>query len=442
MRIINKHKIIAAILIFLTAGISSIWQLKAQAHRLPNVLLITIDALRADHLGCYDYKVNASPNIDKLAKEGIMFSQAISQASWTWPSMQSIVTSLYPSTHGVYFWDQDLLASMPTFSQIIKEKGYYTGFISGHGGLTRLNRSFDTFEDSSANTLSLITDKALSWFRENKNQHFFLWLHYMETHNKYYCGLPNDQCTAKNLTKKAIEAYSLKYDEAIMRVDGQLKILLEKLRGLGIYNDTIIIITADHGEEMGEHGHYYTHGGTLWDSLLRVPLILSYPALFKKGKIITQQVQHIDIVPTILEILGIRITHIIDGMSMLSLLNNASKHGPLYAFSEVKENIENAEGCPYISTTEWNYTKFSIRGGGGYKLILTLNNQGGRYEFYNLKSDPKELNNIVDTEKEQFMLLRGKLEDWMNRPRPVVKSLVRPLDEATEGRLRSLGYLQ
>ncbi len=263
----------------------------------------------------------------------------------------------------------------------------------------------------------------------------------MATHSNYYCNLLRERRTSKTLSIKEIEEHRLNYDAAIRQVDSQLKTLLEKLRDLGIYKNTVIIVTSDHGEEMGEHSWYFTHGGVLWDSLLKVPLILSCPALFKNGKTINQQVQHIDIMPTILEILKIRKANSMEGRSFLPLINNFIRNNSLYAFSEVKENIEDGKGNPYISNGKWNYTQFSIRG-KGYKLILTLNNNGKVYALYNLKTDPQELNNLIETEKEQFELLKVELEKWINRPKPNIVSVTKPLDEEMKKRLRSLGYLQ
>jgi len=439
MRLNKKQNYIFLLGFFVIIGATLLLYYSNRPRNL-NVILITIDALRPDHLGCYGYKRNTSPNIDKLAKEGIIFTQAISQSCWTWPSIHSLITSTYPSTHGVYFWDQELPNSIPALTQILKEKDYYTGFISGHGGLSNFKRGFNFFQDISGMKAEEITRKAISLIGKNKNRRFFLWLHYMETHSKSYCSLPIEGRSEKDMSMKEIRDYCLKYDAAISKVDNQLKTLLEKLRDFKIYKNSFIFITSDHGEEMGEHLWYFTHGGVLWDSLLKVPLILSCPVLFKNGRTINQQVRHIDIVPTILGILKIKKDNSMEGRSFLPLINNFIKNA-LYAFSEVKENMEDEKGNPYISNSKWNYTQFSVRG-NGYKLILTLNNNGKEYALYNLKTDPKELNNCVNVEKRQFELLKSKLNEWMNRPKPNMASLTKPLDEETKKRLRGLGYLQ
>ena len=437
----RKQKLFIVLLVCLVivGGIYFFYPLHAP--RYPNILLITVDALRPDHLGCYGYKKNTSPNIDKLAREGVMFTQAISQASWTWPSIHSLSTATYPSTHGVHFWDQNLLDSFSTLPQMLRKKGYSTGFISAHGSLSKFNRGFDFFVDISSAKADGITKKAILWIEKNKKNPFFLWLHYMDTHSKSYCSIPIEERSVRDLSKKDIEEGYLRYDMAINYVDAQFKLLLERLKDLGMYRNTLIILTADHGEAMGEHSYYFLHGGTLWDSLIKVPLILSYPTRFKESKIINQQVQFIDIVPTILEMLKIKIPGYMEGKSFLSLIQGLKAQIMRYAFSEVRENIEDEFGNPYTSTGEWSYTKFSIRG-NDYKLMRTLDSHGERYQLYNLKTDPQELNNLVEIEKEQFEFLKAKLEEWMNRPKPDITPLTKSLDEDTKDRLRSLGYLQ
>jgi len=395
-----------------------------------NVILITVDALRPDHLGCYGYERNTSPNIDKFAKEeGILFSQA----SWTCPSIHSLISSTYPSTTGVYLWDQSLSDLTPTLTQILKKKGFYTGFISAHGGLPDRNE-FDTFEDVFDAKGEDITKKTALWIEKNQNKQFFLWVHYMDTHDRSI-GVPIEKQFIENITPEEIKIYSSKYDEAISYVDSQIAYLLEELKDLMIYNNTIVIITADHGEEMGEHSMYFTHGGSLWDSLIRVPLIFYYPNAPHKGKVILSQVQLIDIAPTVCDILKIKKPKSFEGKSLLHLVEREDiSFG--YSFSEHQENQGD------LSTGDWIYTKISIRS-VEWKMIYYVDKQGGKeYQLYNLKNDPQELNNLADIEKGQFKLMKAELEEWMSRAKENISSLIKPLDEETKEELRSLGYLQ
>jgi arylsulfatase A-like enzyme len=323
--------------------------------------------------------------------------------------------------------------------EILKNHGYFNFLCSGHDnilfGIIGFQRGFDKWTiNKGFMDAKKINELALSFLEQKKKQKFFLWLHYMDTHDSFL-GFPQEKHFIENITPEEINIYSAKYDEAINYVDSQIGILLNKLKSLGLYKNTLVILTADHGQEMCEHGICFNHGGFLWDSLIRVPLIIFYPKLFPKNKIITQQVQHIDIIPTICDILKIKKYEFFEGKSLLPLVNGRSIHST-YAFSEHKENIND------LSTGSWIYTKISVRS-PEWKLIYTYDPQGKEeYELYNLKNDTQELNNLVDIEEERFQFLRTKLEEWMNRPRPKITPLTKSLDEKTKERLKSLGYLQ
>jgi len=213
------------------------------------------------------------------------------------------------------------------------------------------------------------------------------------------------------------------YDKEIKYVDEQIGILLKNLEELGLDKNTLIIITADHGEALGEHNLYFTHGMFLYDELLKVPLIM-VGGFLPKNEIIKAQVESIDILPTIMDILRINYNKRgIEGISLLPTLyskNKNDKYGESYAFSEFEDKKS-------IRSPEW-------------KLIYTSNSE--EYELYNLKEDPQELNNLADIEKDQFKLMKEKLEEWVSREKENISSLTKPLDEETKEKLRSLGYLQ
>lgn len=396
-----------------------------------NVILITIDTLRADRLSCYGYKKDTSPNIDKLAKEGILFTQAISQSSSTPASMASILTSTYLSTHKVHEWNRILSPKLLTISEILKNHGYYTSLCNGHDNrlfeIIGFQRGFDVWtDDEGLRAADIVNEEALDFLvkAKNKKRKFFLWIHYIDVHG-YSRGAPD------MLTDEEINIYKLKYDEAIMYVDSKIADLLKRLKELGFHRNTLIILTADHGEELDGHNNYLHHGNALWDSLIKVPLIIHCPNLLPKNKIITQQFQHIDIAPTICDILKIKKPKTFEGKSLLLLVKGRNIFS-LFAFSEEQDS----------NGGSWSYSKFSIRT-SEHKLIYTYWSDGREeYELYNIKADPEELNDIVDIEKEQSEFLEAKLKKWMSRPRPNITSLSMPLDEETKERLRSLGYLQ
>lgn len=427
----NRIQITIAILIFLIPG-GVVLQLKAEDSLSPNILLITVDSLRPDHLGCYGYPKNTSPNIDQLAKEGVIFTQAIAQASWTWPSIHSLITSTYPFTHKVYFYDKSLPNAALTLPYILGNKSYRTGFISGHGGLSSFNRGFGEFEDISAKGEE-ITQEAMRWIKSGRNKKFFLWIHYMDTHENSI-GVSKEKDSIKKITVEMLRSYISRYDSAISYIDSQVGILFEELNKLGLYENTVIIFTADHGEEMGENGLHFNHGGFLWDSVIRVPLIISFPKNLPKSRVISQQVQHVDLFPTVCDILKIKKLGSFEGNSLLPLIKRVKLNSP-YAFSE---HIQ-TDG-DFLSTDKWLLTQISLRT-VNWKLMLNLKNDSLKYELYNLKNDPQESNNVIEFEKERFKFLKAKLEEWINRPKPKITPLIKPPDEQTKERLKSLGYL-
>ena len=364
----NKSKII--ILIVLILGTLGLW-LKIQSKPSPNILLITVDSLRPDHLSCYGYSRNTSPNIDKLARQGVIFKQAIAQASWTWPSMHSLITSLYPRTHKVYFYDQSFSNLTLTLPYLLRNEEYRTGFISGHGGLRNFNLGFDKFKDIPVKGEE-ITQEALRWIKNDKNKKFFLWMHYMDTHHNLI-GVSEEDNFKNKMSKKTIENYISKYDQVISYVDNQIGILLEGLNKLDLYKNTVLIFTADHGEEMGEHDAvYFIHGGLLWDAVIRVPLIISSPNNLFKNKTILKQVQHIDILPTVCDFLNIKKLKSFEGNSLLPLIKGRNFNFP-YAFSEVIQNTPD-----FLSFDKWLRTQVALRT-VDWKLIFNLK---GNAEFF------------------------------------------------------------
>jgi len=268
------------------------------------VLFITIDALRADHLSCYGYRRQTSPIIDTLASQGTLFTQAIAQASYTPPSVASILTSKYPYQHKVLFpVNSYLKEQFVTLAEILKNHNYSTAAITPNFILEPqfgFRQGFDfcsmvTPEDKQ-------TDVALDWIKQHKNNSFFAWIHYMSAHAPYAPPAPynkifiNDDYSVQdkeslkmvdditglggiprhvamgNITDK--DFYISLYDGAISFADYQVGRLLKGIEELGIADNTLIILSTDHGEALGEHGYYFSHGHTLYDSLIRIPLII------------------------------------------------------------------------------------------------------------------------------------------------------------------------
>jgi len=457
--ILDKKQKILIIFLILSATISFFFIKRVYKFERPNIILITIDALRQDHLSCYGYNRNTSPNIDKLAKDSVVFTQAISQGSFTPTALYSILTSTYPSTHGVYKFGITVNPCLMTLPEVLKNNGYYLGFISGRGDLkefdfSKIEKEFDTFYSGDNKFIKTdeVIQNATEWLRLNKKKRFFLWLFCYDTHAPYRPPFPyneefvNDKLRYENVryaplgngSMKDYDGYKVipqvvvennigdvnyyisQYDGAIRFLDRELGILFAELKRLKLHENTLIVITSDHGESMGEHDFYFMHGQNLYDELIKVPLIIKYK-IIGTNKRIDKQVQSIDILPTILDIAKIKAPREVSGVSLLPLIKNG-RYPVRYAFSEAPVLKQEC-----IRTEDW-------------KLIYKGKND--QYELYNLKDDPKETKNLADAEKTQFQSLKKKLHDWINEERPKAITQKQFLDDATKEKLRSLGYNQ
>jgi len=308
-----------------------------------NVVLISIDTLRADHLGCYEYDRNTSPNIDKIANEGILFENHISQAPWTVPSHASMFTSLYPFPLGLknpVKLDNEHI----TLAEIMKDNGYTTIAFTDGGHMIDefgFDQGFDVFNDEGGG-LAEINGRVSRWINSSQKRPFFLFIHTYDTHclskdkpqkpyrymfdkefeynGSHYCGHIQDLTRVSGgelLYKNAI------YDGAIYYTDMLIGDLFEELKKHGIYNKSIIIITSDHGEEIGDHG-FFDHGHSLYDEIMHVPLIINYPdskdVVKRRVKTITR---NIDIMPTILDFLNISFNGNLEGRSLFPDILNS-----------------------------------------------------------------------------------------------------------------------
>ena len=274
-----------------------------------NLLLITVDTLRADHVGCYGYRQIKTPTLDALAAQGVIFTKAITPAPLTLPAHSSIMTGQYPIQHGVRNNGNFVLGKgAHTLAEIMRENGYRTGACVGAfvlDSIFGLNQGFDFYEDRfpargkpmevlyNDRKAGEVTHIGLNWLEKNRGKKFFLWLHYFDPHATYSPPAPF-----------AEEYQKCPYDGEIAYTDQCIGDLFKGLERLGLSKRTIIILTADHGESLGEHGEA-THAIFIYDATLRVPLIIKGPeGVFPKGKSIPALVSNMDILPTVLDLFG------------------------------------------------------------------------------------------------------------------------------------------
>lgn len=458
----NKLGLIA-ILVLIAGLISGLLFLLFKPYR-PNIILISVDTLRADHLGCYGYDRNTTLNIDRLARDSVLFTNAIAQSSWTLPSHMSLFTGLYPSGHGVIFDDRRLSERHITLAEILKKNGYRTvaftdgGYVSQKFGY----RGFDQFESnkhgSGQDGIESIYRKAVDWLRKNPSNQdsgpFFLFLHTYQPHAPYdpppaydiysdksYRGIVvvpengNDyyESIKSGMSREDYLYVIDKYDGDIRYTDHFLGKLFDELENLELYDESMIIITSDHGENFLDHpdsGISYVGHNELYDEIVKVPLIIK-TSKFPENKVIGSQVESIDIMPTVLELLNIAIPGEVEGEGLVKLVKKGS-HDEAFAFSERFLK-------PHNEHDEYRMIRSSNR-----KLLLRSRNEPEllELELYDLENDPEEKRNLYADGAGSGKLLLRKLEAWVSaqkeKTRPADKI---ELDEQLERQLKGLGYM-
>lgn len=432
-----------------------------------NVVLIVIDALRADHLGCYGYPSNTSPNIDNFAKKATLFLDAFSQATWTLPSFASIFTSKYVGQHKVFNTESKLSDSELTLAETLKIFGYKTAAFTSGVYLNRqfnLSQGFDEYYDISFDLNSQVKfnlkdnlPRLLTWLDNNQNNRFFLFLHIMETHpplhlpedgddnifdpnyrgkidnlslslqlrDKVYGDLLFDKWKIMKLSNKDTNHVISHYDAAINYVDRYIGKLLAELKERGLIENSIIILTADHGLDLFDHKTLFNYTRQPpYEEIMHVPLIFFYPEINQGGKNINMPVQLIDLYPTVLELLDIPPNKNIEGKSLVSLIagKETGSLDRLAYCTGCDSRSKKMKECNYaIRTTEWKLIKASQMFNLSYfefkpiTVIRILELLFPPFKLYNLKRDPRELDNRYYKEvkiRERFI---KQFKDWLGK---------------------------
>jgi arylsulfatase len=312
-----------------------------------NLLLISIDTLRADHLKCYGYDRGTSPHLDRLAREGVLFENLTSASSWTVPSHMSMFTSLYPSQHGVQTMGGHLGEGVPTLAQCLAQNGYLTqAFVIAPAldhrfGFDRGFRFYDDFSFTMkgpalvhpdqgilawGRTSPVITDLATEWLKKHSRENFFLFLHYFDCHSDYIVPAPYNQkfdpdyegpengrgiaerskqgnLTARISVRDLAHMEAL-YDGGIAYTDEYVGKILQLLKELRLSEKTLVVVLSDHGEAFLEHGLLY-HANSLYEEELQAPLIMRLPRVIPAGKRVAGNVSHVDLMPTALGLLHV-----------------------------------------------------------------------------------------------------------------------------------------
>jgi Sulfatase/Domain of unknown function (DUF5666) len=317
---------------------------------MPQIVLIVVDALRADHVGCYVGEDRGTPSIDRLAREGVLFQNAVSQASWTRPAMASLLTGLYPSEHGLIDrWklvDGKLTAvalepGVSTLPEVLAAWGFETAaFLGGNANLKPLfgiTRGFGHLGWCPTNDGTVLVDDFRGWLGSNRRPSAFAYLHFMDVHNPLPTEIIPDRLDRgidPELIQQSANELRAHYARSVRRADELVGEVAAAVADAELLDDTVFVVTADHGEELADHGAMLAHGRTLYRELLHVPLIVKFPDGAFAGRHVGEPVELIDVVPTLLDLLG-RPPLAVSGKSLLPLLRGEREHDFRPAFSEL-----------------------------------------------------------------------------------------------------------
>lgn len=414
--------VLIAVVVWCTVGDAPQEPLKS------NVVLISMDTCRADRLSCYGYSRGTTPHIDALAREGVLFSNVISPAPSTLPAHCSMLTGTNPPTHGVHGnHDYRLPDSNVTLAEVLRDHGYVTAAFLGAFVLHNqfgLAQGFDTYDDymdsdaggpnvRSERRADAVSDPAEAWLEEHAEDRFFLFLHYYDPHAPYSPPEPY-----------ASEFSGDSYAGEIAYVDSQVGRIVDKLESLGLYDSTTIVVTADHGEGLGEHGEAW-HDFFIYHSTTKVPLIIRQPNA-EQGRRVDETVALIDIMPTILRRVGAPVPPRVQGVDLSAYLAGGAPEAPKrYVYSESLTPTMFECGALFgLETRE-------------YKYIQTV-----RPELYDLVNDPGETVNIVQEHPDLAHQFRGRLEAVLQSQVAARGDEARvSLDRRSVERLEGLGYV-
>ncbi len=454
----GKSSILLAIVVAAVAVAAGVWLVTrgvghpSRPPNRPNILLVTFDTTRLDRLGCYGHDRPTSPRIDALAAEGVRYTQCRSTSSWTLPAHASLFTGRFVSAHGAHYdpngsltlsevipsqWAESfqvygLHDSIPTLAGLLADSGYATGGVIGGPWLDEafgLARGFEYYDDQEINSTNGrpawgINRLALPWIDRVAHRPFFLFLNYFDPHDpydppqEYRDRFPPRETDSKEPNASFAADLAL-YDAEIAYADHHFGEVIDKLKALGLYDDTWIIVTADHGELFGEHG-LRLHGKTLYEEELHVPLIMKLPKPWARTGVDHEPIQLTDLLPMILERLGLP--------PLAEVQGAAEARRRLPSFAEV-----------YPTASESDLGHFRAYYRGQVKYIW---NSRGRHRLHDLEKDPKEHKNLYGERLDQAMAMRETMQKMIKAlPRPKTAAAPRRIDPKTIEALRGLGYI-
>ncbi|MGB8952943.1 MAG: sulfatase [Candidatus Aminicenantales bacterium] len=448
-----------------------------------NVILVSIDTLRADHLSSYGYRRKTSPYMDALAQDGVLFLEAYSASPWTLPSHVTMMTSLSGPQHQVSSGDERIDPSLTTLAEILGSRGYLCSAMTGGGFVSSIygfSKGFDFYQDgegafSSPSAAEHLGESVSEWLEKNADKRFFLFLHTYQTHFPYNAPKPLGtmflgenslweefdfikqfgfkEGIFKRLTEKERQNVIDLYDGEIRYTDEALiRPLKVKLEALGLYNQTLIVLVSDHGEEFFEHKSW-GHGQDVYNECLRVPLIVKFPGSKFRGARIPQIVRLIDVLPTILETLGIETSGFdFEGQSLIPVIKGVHEDRAFLADtcwlgpSELQPPEESVLN-PYIpQKVTMNAGKFKIilnrkLSQEVLDILTTPPPTIPAVELYDLDHDPEETRNCAAENPQLVRQLLQRIEDIYKKAK--WRDIRRDrMSRDLEKQLRALGYIR
>jgi arylsulfatase A-like enzyme len=422
----------------------------------PNIVLITIDTLRSDHCTPYGYNQSTTPFMSALAQQGTLFENVYAPMPTTGPSHATMFTSRYPISHGVVKNGYVLPENELTLAEILRKNGYSTGAIVSSYAVNSkfgLKQGFDFYEEQFIKNASSklthwqgmdveglfdrraeeTTATVTKWLKAQKKKPFFLWIHYFDPHGPYdppttfknkFQRLDSDPETNKMLTA---------YDGEIGYTDDEIQKVVRYIDQQELADDTLLILTADHGEGLGQHNHLH-HGMFLYEEAMRVPLVIRWPQKVPAGLRIANRVELLDLSPTILDIAGVQAKNAnYQGRSLKTLLSNPSQSRqsrPIFLQRRLYEN-EKYKGKPIVGEKlavlidQWKY-------------IEALKEKS--VELYDLSSDPAELNDISRDHPDKVRRFSLMIQDW--RKKHGKEKYDQSMSKEDIEALKALGYVQ
>ncbi len=473
-------------------------QEKEKVDKPQNVILIWADTLRPDHLSFYGYKRETSPHLAKMAREGVTFKDSISQATWTKVSTPSMMTSLYPLSNGVHEFYDRLPSSATTMAEVFYDSGYatlnftgvlFTGkFTNLHQGFEEVNEDVSLSDLTSSKISREYVDRLMPWLESHRSVPFFVFLHLFDPHDPYKPRPPYDTMWAdpnydkqhQKETEKVLEVMTdpltkmfkmpnkaelIKagidpkkytehnknlYDGAIRGMDSEIGRLIERLRHLQLDKNTLIVFASDHGEEFLEHGASF-HGQSVYSELTNTALLFWSPEFLPKDKVVKETVENLDVMPTILELCGLKGPKEMQGQSMVPLIQPLRNGNMAEAGSSWRERPAMSERANTVdghgNPPPFNSEAYSIIS-GQWKLVHHTVRQEGQPEFelFDRNKDPLDQTNIAEQNPKIVEQLAKELKLW--KEKAVSVKLKSDTDSTSNmspeeiERLRSLGYIQ